>query len=122
LPTGQTLAPYNAVSVWCAQFGVNFGSGTFGFAGDLDDDGFVGITDLNIILGHWNQNVTPDDDSQGDPSGDGFVGIEDLNTVLGNWNAGVPPAGPVGKVPEPTTCATLLLGACTYLGVRRHER
>ncbi|MEZ6192944.1 MAG: hypothetical protein R3C45_16855 [Phycisphaerales bacterium] len=29
--------------------------------GDLDGDGFVGITDLNIVLGNWNQNVTPAD-------------------------------------------------------------
>ena len=27
--------------------------------GDLNNDGFVGIADLNIILGNWNQNVTP---------------------------------------------------------------
>ncbi len=59
--------------------------------GDLNLDGFVGIADLNIILGVWNQNVAPGDLLAGDPSGDGFVGIDDLNTVLGNWNAGTPP-------------------------------
>ncbi len=59
--------------------------------GDLDGDGFVGINDLNIVLGNWNLNVPPAD-PLADPSGDGFVGIEDLNTVLGNWNAGTPPA------------------------------
>ncbi len=59
--------------------------------GDLDGDGFVGIADLNIVLGNWNQNVTAGDLLQGDPSGDGFVGIGDLNVVLGNWNAGTPP-------------------------------
>jgi sialidase-1 len=68
-------------------------------AGDLDGDGFVGIADLNIVLGSWNQAVPPAD-PLADPSGDGFVGIEDLNLVLGNWNAGTPPAG---VVPEPTT-------------------
>jgi hypothetical protein len=62
--------------------------------GDLDDDGFVGIGDLNVVLGNWNQNVTAGDLSAGDPSGDGFVGIEDLNVVLGNWNAGTPPVTP----------------------------
>ncbi|GAB4190928.1 MAG: hypothetical protein Kow00105_05130 [Phycisphaeraceae bacterium] len=61
-------------------------------AGDLDGDGFVGIADLNIVLGNWNQNVTAGSLAEGDPSGDGFVGIEDLNTVLGNWNAGTSPA------------------------------
>jgi Cohesin domain len=66
---------------------VNIGA----LVGDLNLDGFVGIDDLNLVLGNWNQNVTPGDLSAGDPSGDGFVGIVDLNIVLGNWNAGVPP-------------------------------
>ena len=53
--------------------------------GDLDIDGFVGISDLNLVLGNWNSyNPT---DSRADASGDGFVGIDDLNLVLGNWNA-----------------------------------
>jgi hypothetical protein len=65
--------------------------------GDLDGDGFVGITDLNIVLSAWNQNVPPGN-PLADPSNDGFVGIEDLNVVLGNWNAGTPP---VTAVPEP---------------------
>jgi hypothetical protein len=59
--------------------------------GDLNKDGFVGIDDLNTVLGNWNQTVAPGDWFAGDPSGDGFVGIEDLNTVLGNWNAAAPP-------------------------------
>lgn len=29
LPEGQTLDGYNALSIWCVQFGANFGSGTF---------------------------------------------------------------------------------------------
>jgi len=58
--------------------------------GDLDGDGFVGIADLNIVLGAWNQAFLSGN-AQADPSGDGFVGIEDLNIVLGNWNAGTPP-------------------------------
>ncbi len=61
-----------------------------GLTGDLDGDGFVGITDLNIVLGNWNLNLPPAD-PLADPSGDAFVGIEDLNVVLGNWNAGTPP-------------------------------
>ncbi len=84
-----------------------------GLAGDLDGDGFVGIADLNIVLGNWNQNVTAGDPLQGDPSGDGFVGIEDLNEVLGNWNAGTPPAG--ATVPEPTTMAVLGMGGLLLL-------
>jgi hypothetical protein len=30
LPPGHTLDPYTAVSVWCADYEVNFGSGSFG--------------------------------------------------------------------------------------------
>ncbi len=80
-----------------------------GLDGDLDGDGFVGIADLNIVLGAWNQNVTPGDALLGDASGDGFVGIEDLNLVLGNWNAGMPPAGGA-NVPEPGTLALAVTG------------
>jgi PEP-CTERM motif-containing protein len=76
--------------------------------GDLDADGFVGITDLNIVLGNWNQTVPPGDPLAGDPTGDGFVGIEDLNTVLGNWNAGTPPTS--NNIPEPATLAMFSLG------------
>jgi hypothetical protein len=85
-----------------------------GLAGDLDGDGFVGITDLNLVLGNWNQNVTQGDWSLGDPSGDGFVGIEDLNAVLGNWNAGTPPSDRT-NIPEPTTITLLSLACCGAL-------
>jgi hypothetical protein len=74
--------------------------------GDLDGDGFVGISDLNLILGLWNQTVR--DDNPADPSGDNFVGIADLNLVLGNWNGGIPPAAGAA-VPEPGIGAMLCL-------------
>lgn len=76
--------------------------------GDLDGDGFVGITDLNIVLGAWNQSVPPADLIT-DPSGDGFVGIEDLNIVLGNWNAGTPPVSGAA-IPEPTIWLFVFVG------------
>jgi hypothetical protein len=84
--------------------------------GDLDNDGFVGITDLNIVLSAWNQNVPAGDFAGGDPSGDGFVGIEDLNVVLSNWNSGTPPAV---AVPEPTTLAMVMLGGAATFSRRR---
>ncbi len=90
-------------------------------AGDLDGDGFVGIGDLNLVLGNWNQNVTQGVLLQGDPSGDGFVGIEDLNVVLGNWNAGTPP-GDAANIPEPGAGAVALLGLSAAGGLGRRRR
>lgn len=83
--------------------------------GDLDGDGFVGISDLNLVLGNWNQNVPPGN-QDADPSGDGFVGIEDLNTVLGNWNAGTPPTH---AVPEPASLAFVVIGVALASNRRR---
>lgn len=84
--------------------------------GDQNEDGFVGIEDLNIILGSWNQTVSAGT-HPADPSGDGFVGIEDLNIVLGNWNAGTAPSA---NVPEPGTA--FLLATAIGAGVIRRNR
>ena len=51
--------------------------------GDLNGDGFVGLRDLDIVLGNWNAAVTAGDLLHGDPSGDGYVGLDDLDTVSG---------------------------------------
>ncbi len=89
--------------------------------GDLDGDGFVGITDLNIVLGNWNQSVPPGD-PLADPSGDGFIGIEDLNIVLGNWNAGTPPPPEaLALIPEPGTMGLTALGSFLVISQRRRS-
>ncbi len=90
--------------------------------GDIDGDGFVGITDLNIVLANWNQLVPKGDASRGDIAGigDGFVGIDDLNVVLGNWNASAqPPGGLAALVPEPGT--SLLASLAFTLLLRRRS-
>ncbi len=90
--------------------------------GDLDGDGFVGINDLNLVLGNWNQSVPPGN-PLADPSGDGFVGIDDLTTVLGNWNVGTPPTDDaLANVPEPGTGAALLGASLMTLHSRRLRR
>lgn len=74
-------------------------------AGDRDGDGFVGQSDLDIVLGSWGQTVPPGD-PRADPDGNLFVGQSDLDTVLGDWGQGIPPPA----VPEPATLALLGLG------------
>jgi len=86
-------------------------------AGDLNGDGFVGVDDMNLILGSWNQSISLNN-LLADPSGDGFVGVDDLNVLLNGWNTGVPPQ--IGNViPEPSTLGLLLLAAPALLRYRR---
>ena len=88
--------------------------------GDLNGDGFVGIDDLNIVLVHWNQSVTPGDLLLGDPTGEGFVGVDDLNVVLVNWNNGTPP-GDGAAIPEPGALVLFAVGAPLILRRRRRQ-
>ncbi len=91
-------------------------------AGDLDDDGFVGIADLNLVLSRWNQASPAGVWSLGDVSGDGFIGIEDLNAVLGNWNAGTPPPPDASaQVPEPGAIVLMAIGVGVLGGGRRRS-
>ncbi len=84
--------------------------------GDLDGDGFVGLSDLDIILNNWNQTVPPIHE-YADPSGDGFVGLDDLDIVLNNWNRGIPPVA--SSIPEPSTLAVLALIGAVSITRRR---
>ncbi len=109
----------NAINVERLRFddGSLFNLVVPGGEGDFDGDAFVGISDLNIVLGNWNAVVTPGDLLVGDSSGDGFVGIADLNVVLGNWNNGSPPAAE-NTVPEPASLGLLLIGSMGLLQKR----
>ena len=51
--------------------------------GDTNGDGMVDFTDLNAVLGNWNQSVPPG--TMGDIDGNGQVDFADLNAVLANW-------------------------------------
>ena len=53
--------------------------------GDLDGDGQVGASDLDIVRANWGGAVTPGDLLHGDANGDGEVGAADLDVVRANW-------------------------------------
>jgi hypothetical protein len=55
--------------------------------GDLNGDGVVNFTDLNIVLGAFGSSGVPGM-TPGDADGDGVVNFTDLNIVLGNFGAG----------------------------------
>ncbi len=57
---------------------LSLGAASGVLAGDLDGDGFVGITDLNIILGNWNAGTPPPTISIPEPASlitSGLVGV-----------------------------------------------
>ena len=127
---GERLVTADGSGSWLVRYGPGQANSdvvitdfqlTPGLIGDLDGDGFVGISDLNIVLGNWNQNVPPGD-PLADPSGDGFVGIDDLNTVLGNWNAGTPPVEISGGIPEPGTLIILGVYGVSLAGRGRRRK
>ena len=84
--------------------------------GDLNEDGFVGQADLDIVLGAW--GTRPPSDPRADPDGNGLVAQGDLDTVLSNWAAGTPPAA----VPEPATLGMFAFCAPALLRRRSKSR
>ncbi len=88
--------------------------------GDKNNDGFVGLDDLDIVLSNWNHQVPAGSWIHGDSSGDGFVGLEDLDYILLHWNAGSPPTLAELNIPEPASIGLLML-CLTTLAQRRHR-
>ena len=117
--TRTTANEGHAWGNWRAQIG-DILTGLIGatLTADPTGDGFVGVDDLNLVLTHWNQNVTPGNWLKGELNGDGFVGVDDLNIILLNWNAGTPPTTGA-TAPEPNTAALLI--PITYALLRRQS-
>jgi len=84
-------------------------------AGDLDADGYVGLSDLDLVLNNWNTN-TPPGDPAADANSDDYVGLDDLDVLLNNWNQGTPPAQ---TIPEPATACVFTAGLLGMVRTRR---
>ena len=86
--------------------------------GDVNDDGYVGGTDLTYIISNWgNTGATRE---QGDLSGDGTVSGSDYTEVITYWGTGTPPPPePPSDIPEPATLGLLLIGGLALLRRRR---
>ena len=85
--------------------------------GDLNDDGFVGSADLDLVRGNWGAGGTPGMD--GDANDDGLVNSADLDIVRGNWGTSAAAA-----VPEPSSLLLTFLAGLFILrfGFRRVRR
>ena len=85
-----------------------------GQPGDLNGDGFVNSSDLDLVRANWGEAASGP--SEGDATGDGVVNSADLDVVRANWGAGPPSA-----VPEPGSIA-LILGFLTFVALRGRHR
>jgi hypothetical protein len=95
----DTEADYNDPANWYAS---TIEHGTPGAAnsprqvtGDLDGDGKVGASDLDIVRANWGKAVTPGDLGRGDANGDGQVGAADLDIVRANWGRVIAATSPL---------------------------
>lgn len=56
--------------------------------GDADFDGMVGLSDIALMITHWNTAVVPT--TNGDTSADGFVGLADVAIAIQHWASTCP--------------------------------
>ena len=88
------------------------------FEGDLDNDGFVGQGDLDVVMAMWGNSGVDITDPRADVNADAFVGQADLDYVLADWGQGTPPAAPA---PEPATLTLSALGGLAMIGRNRRR-
>lgn len=114
LPEGLTMEGFHAISVWCVDVPVNFGSGSFTYSADFDVDFDVDGDDLTDPFDGWETRFGVDLD-----------GIDFLKWQQQFGSGVVPLAGApsvsVQTVPEPATCALLVGLAASGLLVRRRS-
>ncbi len=88
--------------------------------GDANNDGTVGVEDLDLVLANWGAgtNTRGLGPLPGDVTGDFAVDQADLQAILDHWGTTPPPAGT--PIPEPGTLA--LLAAAGLVTTRRRRR
>lgn len=96
---------------WYAERGATEYAVGVSHVADIDHDGVIGFSDLNLIASNYNLAGTW---AQGDVDGDGLVGFTDLNTVLSLFNVTAP-----RSVPAPGGVAVFGLAACVSLRRKR---
>lgn len=105
--------------------GVVVYDGIGGIPGDLNGDGFVGASDLGLVLNNWGAPDTPVPDGWiGDPQPTApNIGSDDLGAVLTAWGDGSAPAALASaSVPEPSTVVIVLAALCVLGGVLQRRR
>jgi len=110
--TGALATALNALN------GGNGGAIYLPILGDLDKDGVVGLSDINLVKANAGTN-----NAAGDVDGDGVVGLTDINLVKANaGNSISAPAagGALGSlVPEPGSIGLLAGLGALFAGRRR---
>jgi hypothetical protein len=115
LPAGQTLEGWNAISVWCVDVSVSFGSGTFVPAnspleGDFNDDGWVDSADYVVWRNGLGGAYQPNDYDEWRAN----FGASSATAAAPN-----PAPFPMISVPEPAILP-LLVALGTMGFIRRH--
>ena len=85
---GDTESAATTVTMPSSAVEVTAGYASTAIPGDLNDDGWVGQPDLDIILDQWSCGQPPREpitDPRADANGDGWVGQPDLDIVLDHW-------------------------------------
>ncbi|MEM7625467.1 MAG: hypothetical protein AAF333_07560 [Planctomycetota bacterium] len=116
--TGAAFSESTESSIVFDNFTVDFGGGPAPLTGDYDGNGFVGQSDLDLVLLNWGDSVIPPEWVAGDQFDGGLIGQNELDGVLLNWGDSVPPT--VTAVPEPASFGLLTAG--TAFVVRRTRR